>query len=448
VSLERELTVNRGADDSRWLTVFLFLAAVLASTIVLKIGPVQYLEILYFVELAILLVILSQNGYKFRWARPYQRIAVWYLVFCSIAFVFSVSALRYDFYFPPDLGVLNYPVIITISRIVELLASVSIMLYLASIFRRDRSKVAFTMRVYFWVGVISAIYSVVTFPVNLASKVDLGTYGPAHRMRGFYNEGGPYGLYLISAFLVGFALYKYGWVKRGRLRIGLIVMSIAFLGSQSKAAIFAVLLILLINGLLTQSFAKRTLLIASIFLFLGAVYQVVDVGTALRIYQRGSQAYERLSHRHSKDPNFIYGRVAGAFIVPKMVEQHPLVGIGWGNYGLLRNAPEYRGAAVFAEIDDDPGLGIAGMSADLGLPLTFYLVICLFLPFIYLRKWKAPAYLTNLALLQPLVHLFGAQLNVTYPWIVTAFALGLGYSYKEGIQSQELASPVPRQVAS
>jgi len=365
VSLERELTVNRGADDSRWLTVFLFLAAVLASTIVLKIGPVQYLEILYFVELAILLVILSQNGYKFRWARPYQRIAVWYLVFCSIAFVFSVSALRYDFYFPPDLGVLNYPVIITISRIVELLASVSIMLYLASIFRRDRSKVAFTMRVYFWVGVISAIYSVVTFPVNLASKVDLGTYGPAHRMRGFYNEGGPYGLYLISAFLVGFALYKYGWVKRGRLRIGLIVMSIAFLGSQSKAAIFAVLLILLINGLLTQSFAKRTLLIASIFLFLGAVYQVVDVGTALRIYQRGSQAYERLSHRHSKDPNFIYGRVAGAFIVPKMVEQHPLVGIGWGNYGLLRNAPEYRGAAVFAEIDDDPGLALGDRRAFL-----------------------------------------------------------------------------------
>jgi len=46
------------------------------------------------------------------------------------------------------------------------------------------------------------------------------------------------------------------------------------------------------------------------------------------------------------------------------------------------------------------------------------------------------------------VHLFGAQLNVTYPWIVTAFALGLGYSYKEGIQSQELALPVPGQMES
>lgn len=446
--LERESGVNRGIEDSRWLTVFLFLAAALASTIVLKVGPVQYLELLYFVELAILLVIFSKRGYKFRWARSYRMIGVCYLVFCSIALVLSISALRYDFYFPPDLGVLNYPVIIAISRIVELLASVSIMLYLASIFRHDRSKAAFTMRVYFWVGAVSAIYAIVTFPISLASKIDLGTYGPSHRMRGFYNEGGPYGLYLISAFLVGYALYKQGWVKRGSLRFGFIIMSIAFLGSQSKAAICAVLVILLMNGLLAQSFAKRIVLIASIFLFLGAVYQVVDVGAALRIYQRGSQAYEWLSHRHAKDPNFIYGRVAGAFIVPKMVEQHPLVGVGWGNYGLLRNAPEYRGAAVFAEIDDDPGLGIAGMTAELGLPLDIYLMVCLFLPFIYLRKWKAPSYLTNLVLLQPLVHLFGAQLNVTYPWIVTAFALGLGYSYKEAIPSKNLALSVPRQIES
>lgn len=448
MALEREPTVNRGTEDSRWLTVFLFLAAALASTIVLKVGPVQYLELLYFVELAILLVIFSQNGYKFRWARPFRKIAVWYLVFCSIGLVLSISALRYDFYFPPELGILNYPVIITISRIIELLASVSIMLYLASIFRHDRSKVAFTMRVYFWVGVVSALYSIVTFPISLAAKIDLGTYGDSHRMRGFYNEGGPYGLYLISVFLVGFALYKQGWVKRSGVRIGFVIMSIAFLGSQSKAAICAVLVVLLINGLLAQSFAKRTALIASIFLFLTAVYQVVDVGAALRLYQRGSQAYEWLSHRHAKDPNFIYGRIAGAFIVPKMVEQHPLVGVGWGNYGLLRNAPEYRGAAVFAEIDDDPALGLAGMSAELGLPLDFYLGICLILPFIYLRKWKAPSYLANLALLQPLVHLFGAQLNVTYPWIVTAFALGLGYSYKEAIPTKDLVLPVPRQMES
>lgn len=420
--------------------IFLFLTGALASTIVLKIGPIQYLEVLYFIELVVLLAIFSKNGYKVRWYRPYLRIAKWYCVFCSIALVLSVSALRYDFYFPAKVGVLSYPVIITISRILELLASVSIMLYLATKFREDRTKIAFTMRVYFWVGVASSIFSILSYPLSLAGIIDLGAYGDSHRMRGFYNEGGPYGLYLISVFLVGSALYKQGWVTKGRVRLGFAVLSIAFLGSQSKAAFCAVLILLLVNGLLTKSFAKRAALIATIVVFLVAVYQVVDLGAALKIYQRGSQAYEWLSHRHAKDPSFVYGRVAGAFIVPKMVSEHPLVGVGWGNYGLLRNAPEYRGAAAFAEINDEPGLGIAGMTAELGVPLVLYLGVCLILPLIYLRRIKSPAYITNLALLQPLVHLFGAQLNLTYPWIVTAFALGLGYSLTE--------IPMPRSLAT
>jgi hypothetical protein len=179
------------------------------------------------------------------------------------------------------------------------------------------------------------------------------------------------------------------------------------------------------------------LLVISVAVLLVATSQVVDLGKAFEVYKRGSQAYEWLSHRHENDPNFVYGRIAGAFIVPKMVAEHPLVGIGWGNYGLLRNAPEYRGAAAFAHLNDEPGLGIVGMTGELGIPLILYLASCLLLPFIYLRRIKSPLYLTNLALLQPLVHLFGGQLNLTYPWIVTAFALGLGYSFTMANKSSD-----------
>lgn len=427
-----------GSAGSRWLMIFLFLTGALASTILLKIGPIQYLELIYFAELVVLLVIFSGNGYKVRWFRPYYQIAVWYLVFSFIALILAVCALRYDFYFPPALNILSYPIAITISRIIELLASVSIMLYLAKIFREDPNKVAFTMRVYFWTGVASAVFSIVRYPLSVAGIADLGAYEGSHRMRGFYNEGGPYGLYLISLFLVGLALSEKRWIKKGPLWFAFVLLAIAFLGSRSKAAFCAVFAILLVNGLLTRSIARRAALIASMAIFLVAVYQVVDLGAALRLYQRGSQAYEWLSHQRAKDPNFVYGRVAGAFIVPKMVFEHPLIGVGWGNYGLVRNAPEYRGAAAFAELNDEPGLGIAGMTGELGLPLFFYLVICLVLPFLYLRKIKAPLYLTNLALLQPIVHLFGGQLNLTYPWIVTAFALGLGYSAAETSESKNL----------
>lgn len=413
---------------SRWLTAFLFLTGALASTILLKVVVVQYLEILYFIELVFLLTVFCENEYKIAWFRPYYRIACWYLVFSFVAFSMSVYALRYDFYFPDHLGWLNYPVVITISRIIELFASVSIMLYLAHIFRKDFRKIAFTMRVYFWVGVVSAIYSFVSYPISVANIADLGSYGSTHRLRGFYNEGGPYGLYVVSVFLVGVALYKRGWIKGNIAKLSFAILSVAFLGSQSKAAFCAVLIAFIVNGLLAKSFARRFVLASAMIIVLFSIYQVIDLGAALRAYRRGSEAYEWLSYRHANDGNFVQGRVAGAFLVPRMISEHPLAGVGWGNYGLVRNAPEYREAAVFTRANDDPGLGLVGMAAELGLPLTFYLCACLLLPFVYLQRIKAPIYVTNLALVQPLVHVFGGQLNLTYPWVVTSFALGLGYS--------------------
>jgi len=422
---------DRGAVESRWLMVFLFLTASLASTIVLKIAQIQYLELIYFVELTVLAGVLYRNGFRMRWFRPFLSIAISYSVFAAIAFALALCALRYDFYFPGPVSILKYPVIITISRILELFASVAIMLYIAGKLRSDRNKAAFTMRVYFWVGCISAIFSIISYPLNRAGIIDLGTYGAAHRMRGFYNEGGPYGLYLFSVLVVGFALYRHGWIKKRSFLAASSILGIAFLGSKSKAAFCAVLFLLIVNGLLAKSVMKRAAIILAMCTFVFAVYQVVDFGALVKNYQRLSEAYEWLSHRHSKDPNFVAGRVAGAFLVPRMVEAHPIAGVGWGNYGLLRDAPEYRGAAAFAPLNDEPGLGVAGMSAELGLPLVFYLVICLLLPFFFLRRIKAPLYIVNLALLQPLVHLFGGQLNLTYPWIVTSFALGLGYSIRE-----------------
>jgi hypothetical protein len=50
-----------------------------------------------------------------------------------------------------------------------------------------------------------------------------------------------------------------------------------------------------------------------------------------------------------------------------------------------------------------------------------------FYPYFYLRRRDVPLPIKNLALIQPVVHLCGAQLNLTFPWLMTAFALALGY---------------------
>ncbi len=428
-----------------WQKSFLFLTAVLASTIDLKFGAIQYLEIVYFGLIFVLLLVFVQDGYRGVWYRIVFRMAIGYSLFCIAAFALAVASLRFAFYLPVWLPPLKGPVVITLARIAELIASGSAMLYMAQIFGKEVNKARFTMIVYFWTGVASGVYSILCIPINMAGHtipgpILLGAY-EANRLRGFYNEGGPYGLYVISILVIGYALDRLGWIPRRKARLAMAFMAIIFLMTYSKAGFCAIIMVFLLNGLFARSLTQRLIILgAGVAIFIG-ITQIVDLPAVLRAYQETAARYERLSHYHSKDPNFVYGRVAGAYIVPRMIAAHPLTGVGWGNYGLLRNAPEYRGAAVFTEDADDPGLGIFGLAAEIGLPLLAGLLILLFLPFFYLRHLKTPIWLSNLALVQPVVHLFGAQLNLTYPWVVTAFALGLGLSYSNAPFSQQNPQP-------
>jgi O-antigen ligase len=245
-------------------------------------------------------------------------------------------------------------------------------------------------------------------------------------MRGFYNEGGPYGLYLITVFLVGIVLSRQNWSRRSRIRLAYVPLAIALLGSQSKAAIFAAGIMMFFDALMVKQLGRRLLVVGAL---LGVGFLASDVPAItepIAIYITTPAKYEYLSNLDSEE-DLLSGRIAGAFIVQRMIQVHPWVGIGWGNYPLVRNSPEYRGGARWADIEDDPGLGILGTTADFGIPLTLFLVCITFYPYFYLRRQGAPLVVKNLALIQPVVHLCGAQLNLTYPWLITAFALGLGY---------------------
>lgn len=425
----------------RWDKIFLFLVGSLASTILLKIGPIQYLEIICILQIAFLFLNFLRSGLRTTWFRPFLTLGIGYGLFGLTSIILAFASLRFTFYLPAERSGFSDPVLITISRNVELAAIVIIMLSIADIFRKEPNKLRFTMRVYFWTGVASAIYSYLSYPLDVLNIVSLGSYNIDHRLRGFYNEGGPYGLYIMTVFCVGFALREQNWDRRRRLNAGLACIPLAFFMAGSKSGFSALLVLLLLNGLLARGIAKRILIISAIAIGIVAVMQTTDVSSGLRAYQKSSSAYERASHLHAKDPNFLYGRVAGAFIVPRMIAAHPLTGVGWGNYGILRNTPEYRGASSWADIADTPSLGLLGYAAELGVPLVVFLIAITILPVIYLRRLGVPAYILNLALMQPLVELFGAQLNHTYPWVVTSFALGLAYAIQ---RKQKLHSSAPQ----
>jgi hypothetical protein len=411
---------------SRWDRMFLALSAALSSTILLKIADIQYMELVFAAQIVLLAYFFMLRGLSVRLLKFCVTLACFYIVFLFCAIGLSLVALREQFYYPRDLSFLKFPVWITLARSAEFIVDAGGMIYLVHIFRFNRGAYIFTLKAYFWVGVFSSIYSILTYPLNVLGIVDLGTYDIDHRMRGFYNEGGPYGLYCISVILVGLALF-YLEVRRPRfVRLGLAVVALGLLGSRSKAAVFALVFLFILDSFLVRGVRKKIGVTACLLVVLFIVPFFVDVPGQLRSYERGAVLYERLSKFSYNDGNFVYGRIAGAFIVPRMILAHPVLGVGWGNYGLVRNDPRYRGASAWANLDDQPSLGLAGTSAELGIPLILFLLLTLLLPFFYLHYRKAPLFIQNMALLQPLVHIFGAQLNVTYPWVVTAFALGLG----------------------
>ncbi len=417
-----------GVARRPWLTAFLVLVATLASTIRLKVGPVQYLELIYFAQIFAVFVLFVRRNYHTGWLRPIVWIGGCYLFFCVAAIALAFYALRFHFAYPRDISSLNQPVVIAFVRSTELLLSVFAMLWLADLFRKDLPALRFTLRLYFWTGVLSALFSFLGWLLSLVGIGSFGVLLPEHRFFGFYNEGGPWGLYVLSLLLLGVVLHRLGWEPQRRLLFAMPLLLFGFVMSASKSAFVAAAVLLLFNSLFAGSQRSRITVVSILGIVLLIAAQTLNLSFVLQTLVRSADTYERISNLHSNDGNFVIGRIAGLFIVPRMVAAHPLSGVGWGNYGLLRNLPEYRGASAFTFENDQPALGLLGDAAEFGIPLDLFLLALLLLPFFYLRRLRSPVYLTNLALLQPLVHLFGGQLNLTYPWIATAFALGLAYS--------------------
>lgn len=436
------------ASARGWERLFLLLTAVLSSTILLKFGQIQYLELLYAVEVFFLLRAFTRQGFEFTLFRPMLTFSLLYTAFGLIGVLLAAATLGQDFYIPPFLPTLRLPLLMATVRAAELFASLFIMIWLVHVLARSEAKLRLFMRTYFWAGVASVFYSLLTLPLEVLGIGEVGTYS-GYRWRGFFNEGGPFGLYLISLFLVALALRALRWERRWVLWTAMPLFAVALIGSRSKAAAVALFLLLAVNASLLQSGRRRLITVVLFLGTVGSLSAVVDLGRALHLYRMGAETYERLSRLHSHDANIVQGRVAGLFIAPRMIAQHPILGVGWGNYGLVRNAPEYRGISAWSDVPDEPALGVIGQASEFGVPLTVLLLVCLFFPVVYLRRLRAPGYVLNLALLQPFVHLFGAQLNVTYPWVVTAMALALGMAAQhrrsESVQLRPASLGVPRQ---
>lgn len=405
--------------------LFLSIVCLLAAAPVVKIGDVQLLELVLFSHLLWLSLTLVFQRFRAPLNTLWRSLGAAYAIFFFAASILALASLRFRFFPPlPSEPFLKQPLVLSLARLAELFLGAFYMLYIASILRSNAATRMFATRFYFWTGISTTIYAVLSIPLNLAAGLDLGVYYPNLRARGLFNEGGPYGLYLISVIVVGLLLYRVGGLTKFKGLVACLTLLPIFLLTQSKAAIGACLLLFLVNTFIAGTHRLKLAFVIVAVAFGTAINSFTTLGDSAVGYLNSYLLIQDVGPRIDES---VYGgfggRVAGAVLLPRMLMAHPITGIGLGNYPLLFNDPHYLQGLTPTNSWELPGMGLLEYVAELGLPLFLYLFVLLLIPAWMASRNKSLPIVMIFAGIQPLVHIFGTQLNFYYPWICSGLAL-------------------------
>lgn len=346
--------------------VLTFLVCTLSVTVLLKVGEIQYLELILAADFLLVLFLFARDRFRLQTIKPFFSIGTSYVIFLVLVLLLAVVALRGNFY-SYQYSFFKRPILVTLSRMAELFVDTFYMLYMASLYRADDKLCAFAARTYYGVGILGGIYALLCLPLNLLFDLQLGAYLDSHRLRGFNNEGGSYGTYLLSLLMLSVAMYHRRWLTRKQFIWGMVLFSVCLLGSQSKGAFFALVVLAVFHVMWSQTGWRRWGTVGAVAVLFVAVGIAVDIPRQVQIYVRAAKEYQKVSNIKWGDGNYVAGRIAGAVLGPRMIAAHPLTGIGWGNYPLVRDDPAYRQGSAFSLLSfDAPSLGAIDYIVDFG----------------------------------------------------------------------------------
>ncbi len=425
------------------MKLFIVIICVLSSFTAIKVGNIQIIELF---EMLIIFFLLGwlflhhRTRYKTLLGNIYKQYLLLIIALGFIAlFVFS----QQTFYIPnTSLSFIKHPPWLSVSRLVQLFLAATTMVFLAEILSRHNNLFFFFVKVYIFTGVINALYGTVSYVALLQFNIETGgAYysGSAIRAKGFFVEGGPFGVYLTSVVLM--TLFQY-FILRGKKvtnTLLLIVLLVGIFLSYSKAGILVMLFLILLLILFSRKQNQgKVIVLSMMLLIIIGHFTLFEAIPGMKRYVESYQNIYELIPTHQDDANLVMGRIAASIIVPKIIEAHPIVGVGIGNYSVVRNDPNYLGILPSVDAWDLTGLGLLGYVAETGIPVFLLLILLLLKPYRLLKKNNSSGIYLTLASYQPVAHLFGVQLTFLYPWLITSFALAcLFYNKNFRVSSQK-----------
>jgi hypothetical protein len=390
----------------------------------LKFGPVQISELLCVFVLLLYFTLRRVGGIRFSVKCRWNWFVLLFFLICCISSIVAYWGER--FYVPSDANsLLKSPGWISASRVMQFFLVYFVSCVVVSECKKSSVVYGWCVRSYISAATVSAGFGVCSYFLMLVGGPDLGgAYGDdGLRLRSFFVEGGPYGLFCGSAMLLCLSQWSSGRAWRWPNRLIFLLLVVSFLLAQSKSATFAILVVLLVSFFAGdwRAYLKYFPIIFSLLLAIFASAYITGAdGVFGRILDRKDVLLESPGE-FVGDNNVMMGRIAGSIIVPEMVRAHPFIGVGLGNYSLLRDSAEYNPYLPAVDLWDLHGLGLYGFSAEVGVfgVLTLGLFFCWPIRKIYLQS-KGRLFTLALSFYPLAALIFGVQPTFSYPWILLA----------------------------
>lgn len=390
-------TENMTLSNSKLLIALL---AIACQTTDVTVGPLKLWELLALTVLPLFIKQIDRKSLCFM---------AYFLVILALSFLATATnTVTYD-----QFGLLKSKFIISLVRTAELTLCLVVTNTVFNLKNYRAANYQSFLRKFVDYNFVLLLLTLLIFLGDIALGTQLVSTGKGHRLKSFYVEGGPYGLFVATLLFLELARF------RRIVYIALFATILLLTRSKAGFVLTACGLFYLVPAGIKQfkSFVdphRR-------FRFTGFILFFVLVGSwsAFWVGQNYVSAIRNISREIAARPgdtSLVMGRIASLHIGYSIVQQNPLIGVGLGNYSLVRNDATYRGGfPVVKEWDLAGWGGVFNIILENG-----FVGLCLFivtvLHFFKLERKNIP-YL--LLFLTPL--LLGAQLYMVYPWVYLGF---------------------------
>ena len=407
------------ASGQKWLAFYLALVGNLTD---IKIANVGIMEM----SILPLAVIFLTNGVN-------KIVAKLIILFTSMLFVTIVlcNNLVIFEHLPDTIGILKSPGVISFSRYFQLLLCLFLVNYVFfyAVEKRacslgqhysNNDPINSLISYFLSFNAVFTIFYIVTGFISFAG-LEIFTYYGEHRLKGFFVEGGPLGLYYSGLFALAIYLKEY---KKSILFLITVILTQSKAGGISIIFFFAFFILAskLKIHLLPSEKIKLTNYRA--WISIGSMLAIVIVLISLfgeKYIQQMINAEDLLKYRLT-DTSFIKGRISGVHISSNMIMDSPLIGVGLGNYSLLRNNEQYRGFFPIVETWDLTGLGgLITLITENGFIFFSIFIFLIYNSFLTKNSNAYESLFFFLLFITPFI--LGVQLYFKYPWIYMAFFL-------------------------